>query len=129
MTFAFPAFHRHRESFRQSDAELLAIVRDTINALGWPMERADANELVAIVRGNLWSWGERVHVRVANGTLEIESRCRLVTQCFDWGKNRRNVQNLLEALPPPVMQELLSARSSSGEPVAASTATTSGPRR
>jgi hypothetical protein len=47
---------------------------------------------VAEVGVNFWSWGEKVSVEIdRGGTISVESRCRLPTQCFDWGKNQRNI--------------------------------------
>jgi hypothetical protein len=52
---------------------------------------------VAEVGANLWSWGERISVEIGRGgTVWVESTCRLPTQCFDWGKNQRNVDGFLE---------------------------------
>lgn len=51
--------------------------------------------IVARTRLNIWSWTEKVTIKIdPNGKLHIESKCSLPTQIVDWGKNRRNVENL-----------------------------------
>jgi hypothetical protein len=51
---------------------------------------------------NWWSFGEaiEVHRSEVNGALvvDIHSCCRSPTQLEDWGKNRKNVRRLFEAL-------------------------------
>jgi hypothetical protein len=54
---------------------------------------------------NFWSWGEQVSVEIdREGTVQIESRCRLPTQCLDWGKNQRNVDAFLKLVEEKVGQ-------------------------
>ena len=98
MTFGFPAYHTAQmPSFTARDPH--EAVRRAIAALGWTV-RDDAPDLItATASVNLSSWGETVSVEFPpGGGLTITSRCSLPTQCFDWGKNKRNVRRLIEAL-------------------------------
>jgi uncharacterized protein (DUF1499 family) len=67
------------------------------------VQQVDAERLyvAATRKASLSSWGERIQVWVkpeSVGTLvTVESRCRLGTQVIDWGRNRRNVNQLLKA--------------------------------
>ncbi|MDM7923501.1 MAG: hypothetical protein QUS14_14480 [Pyrinomonadaceae bacterium] len=64
--------------------------------LGWNyMERPDGGFQVDI-GVNLLSWGERFTISLHEPTtITIESKCILVTQCLDWGKNKANVKQFL----------------------------------
>jgi hypothetical protein len=48
------------------------------------------------------SWGENVQATIGHGprgaVVTLHSKCALPTQLFDWGKNRKNVERIVEAL-------------------------------
>lgn len=50
------------------------------------------------------SWGENVLATIGYGprgaVLTLRSECALPTQVIDWGKNRQNVELIVEALRP-----------------------------
>lgn len=50
------------------------------------------------------SWGENVLATIGYGprgaVLMLRSECALPTQVIDWGKNRQNVELIVEALRP-----------------------------
>ena len=48
-------------------------------------------------RINWKSFGEIVTVDLQPNRIQIQSRCRLVTQCFDWGKNKQNCSKIAQA--------------------------------
>jgi hypothetical protein len=99
VAFGFPAYADDEERYAVPVGELLDAVALAMEELGWAFEQTAPATLSARVSTSLWSWGERVTVRVArDGTVAIRSACRLVTQCFDWGKNRRNVNTFLDRL-------------------------------
>src|SRR5262249_35999652 len=48
---------------------------------------------------SFWSWGETMTVEVRkDSSVRVRSECAFPTQCFDWGKNQRNVNKFLGAL-------------------------------
>jgi hypothetical protein len=51
---------------------------------------------------NLMSWGETVEAWISHGpqgaVVRLRSKCALPTQVIDWGKNRKNVERIVEAL-------------------------------
>ncbi len=125
MTFGFPAYHRRQEQFSSADEILRTLARDAMEALGWRVEREDAEgKLSAHVSFNVWSRGEVVDVEVLDGTVTIVSRCRGTLQSFDWGKNQRNVELFLERMPLPVLKFLDAARPPSGAPFGAASTPT-----
>ena len=94
MSFAFPAFHEARLP-GAFDAEA---VETAMRRLGWGSIRRDGSSVACKVALNLWSFGETVTVTLARDHLMLRSACVMPTQCFDWGKNRRNVEALRTAL-------------------------------
>jgi hypothetical protein len=65
--------------------------------------RTSTDEAVEVVVGmSLRSWGEVVRITAREHgqvtLLHIESRSRVAITLVDWGKNRRNVETVLEGL-------------------------------
>lgn len=99
MAFGFPARHREDIDIVVPGVPALDVAVGACERLGWSVASRTDNELEARVGANLLSWGERLIVReVSPGSLSIESRCRLPTQCLDWGKNKKNVVEYLREL-------------------------------
>ena len=94
MSFAFPAFHEARLPGMLG----ATAVEAAMQRLGWSDIRRDAGAVTGKVGFNLWSFGETVTVTQARDHLMLRSACVMPTQCFDWGKNRRNVEALRTAL-------------------------------
>jgi hypothetical protein len=83
----------------------IALARAQEAALRIPRARlrSSADEAVEVAVGmNLKSWGEVVRIsarpRGERTLLHIESRSKLTITLADWGKNRRNVETVLEGL-------------------------------
>ncbi|MDP2346001.1 MAG: hypothetical protein Q8O67_33995 [Deltaproteobacteria bacterium] len=121
MSFGFPARHRHMIALRKPDNELRQIAREAIHSLRWNLTSDGPRQLTARHRFNIWSFGELISVTIEGGVVDVESRCRIPTQCFDWGKNKRNVDAFFALLPPPPLLTLDAARAGTGAPVAAGT--------
>lgn len=94
MAFGFPAYHtEHLRGVKVRAGDLHAAVNEILAALSWKIRKQSRNRIVATIATNLRSWGEVVEITFASGdSLLITSRCRLPTQCFDWGKNKANVR-------------------------------------
>ena|SRR5437879_10001755 len=51
-----------------------------------------------------WSWGEKISIEFSKISstpiveVELRSECKLTYQVIDWGKNKRNVISILNAL-------------------------------
>jgi hypothetical protein len=99
MSIGFPAFSTDSKRFNLTQEELAALVRDTLDGLGWRYEEAAAYRFTARISLGIWSWGEKFNVEIAyNGTVVARSECALVTQCFDWGKNASNIRAFFDQL-------------------------------
>jgi hypothetical protein len=98
MAFGFPAYHTDDFRARLPEHKLRELAYAALSALGWVVEE-DRFEVRAKTSMSFWSWGERVTITtLPDGGLSITSRCALPTQCFDWGKNQKNVMRVLDAL-------------------------------
>ena len=55
------------------------------------------DSLEASASANFFSWGEVVTVSfITDEVINIKSQCKLPTQVFDWGKNRKNVKKIAD---------------------------------
>jgi hypothetical protein len=99
MTFGFPAYHAAAQRVDRPRRDVLRAARAALHDLGWRWMDSDRGVFMAAVGVNFWSCGEQVTVVVADdGEVLVRSQCNLPTQCFDWGKNRRNVNRFLDAI-------------------------------
>ena len=49
--------------------------------------------------GLLESEGQYITITILpSGSIHVRSECSIFTQCFDWGKNKRNVRKLQSAI-------------------------------
>lgn len=95
----FPAKFAESRIFRQREDQLFAAVQSALNNLGWQYQTLPNNEFEAGLSGNLMSWGENLRIEILpNGLVTIESKCVFPLQCFDWGKNKKNVQTFFAEL-------------------------------
>lgn len=108
MTFAFPAYHTENVVFGQSDITVRQAIIETFERLKWRYTGETDNKISAKAKVNFASWGERIEIVFVSGSeFEITSKCVFPTQCFDWGKNRKNVAAFKTAFfevfeePPP----------------------------
>jgi hypothetical protein len=126
MPLTFPASASGSRRYSCSPEALKEAVARALSALGWAAYgNWSGRRFVAEVGVSFWSWGEEIRVRIdTDGTVSVESACRLPTQCFDWGKNQRNVDAFLElvdeksrqiATTGPTGQEPQEARQAGGE--------------
>ena len=102
MTFGFPAYYE--ASFDTPLPITDAWIAHVCGVLGWAFKGA----VHRVPTGKVWrieesfsmsSWGTNIEVRALGAArIHIRSECALPTQCFDWGKNKRNVRALQAAL-------------------------------
>ncbi|MCA9068374.1 MAG: hypothetical protein KDA84_05600 [Planctomycetaceae bacterium] len=99
MAFGFPAYHTERYSPGPMAGDLMDAVYESLRALRWSIREDYDDEIIASTNVSLLSWGEKVEIRLSGRhSLSITSKCVLPTQCFDWGKNRANVNKFLDEL-------------------------------
>jgi len=101
MTFGFPAFHESTRKFGLRSSVLAAAVENTLSGLGWQFKRGTAGTQFDARSGwSIWSYaGERISIDIGrDGSILVRSECTSPIQCFDYGKNRRNVEKFFDAL-------------------------------
>ena len=106
MTFGFPAYHERYILFdRNLDFhDIERILEETFYELNLSLCGKYKNKLKAKNGFNTWSLGEQIEVSIINkNKLHIRSQCVLVTQCFDWGQNERNVNRLTQKIMSKVL--------------------------
>ena len=98
MAFGFPAYHK--EIYQPLAQEsLLDSIQKSVHILGWTISGGTDVVICIHTSMTLWSWGEEVTITyLPNKMVEVHSKCRLFTQCVDWGRNQENVQNFLVQL-------------------------------
>lgn len=79
-----------------------AAVRDaairTLGELHWSVDKVNARFIAARTPFRLLTWGEKVSIDMSlEGTLRATS-CNLSPTLFDWGKNRKNIEKLFQAM-------------------------------
>jgi len=99
MAFGFPAQHTEEFSAPASDFQFRARVAQQLNALGWPLYSQSFDRVELGTLAGMASWGENVTCEfISPDRMRVTSKCKMATQCFDWGKNRKNVQKVRETL-------------------------------
>ena len=100
MTFGFPAYYTEDYfSSAETIADLHESMLDALHELGWIIKKQSRTHVTATTPFNAFSWGEKIDIQLFPDLMvTITSKCSLVTQCVDWGKNRANVRMLLKTL-------------------------------
>lgn len=99
MAFGFPAHHVEEFEIPSSDMLYRTQVGQRLNQLGWALYSQGIDRIELGTHASLSSWGENVTCEFpAPGRMRVTSKCRMSTQCVDWGQNRRNVQQVRTTL-------------------------------
>jgi len=100
MAFGFPAHYEMVISNIPSGTDLMRSVGSALSRIGWN-PKVEGNTFSASTTFSMASWGEKVTVQVLPGGkgIKVRSQCAIFTQCFDFGKNKKNVQKFQEELP------------------------------
>ena len=99
MALRFPAFHTEHYESSVELVTLLSLVKAALRSLEWSLKSESSTVLIAHAGFSWLSWGERIEIRILEESkLIVTSRCRLLTQCFDWGSNESNVACFLNEL-------------------------------
>src|SRR5215210_3636162 len=96
MAFGLPASFQTEHDLLGSRQTARDAIVYAFELVGWNYVMIDVDHFRAKVPPNHSSWGEIVTVSLDTpGYLQIKSHCRSPIQFFDWGKNRRNVDQFL----------------------------------
>jgi len=108
MVFGFPAWH----SVTLPYAITAEVIEATLVKLGCRLLGCSGNKWVfkkdintssakeLLLTGNYF--GEVITITLRQDSTTIHCECGLKTQCLDFGKNRRTVNAVIAALPPPL---------------------------
>lgn len=97
MAIGFPAEYTVTQVMPFDKFGLERLVEQALATVGWEVIERSNERFVAKVPLSGFSWGERLHVDLADGHAVIRSAC-YPFQVIDWGKNRRNVETFVAAL-------------------------------
>jgi hypothetical protein len=99
MAFGFPANFTESRKTTHRYYELTSTVKSTLARLGWQYRSLSSDEFEVHISINVTSWGEKMKIEILqDGVIKVESKCAYPFQCFDWGKNKKNVQIFFAAL-------------------------------
>lgn len=99
MVFGFPAYYSDGYSAGGTLTALRTAVRNALDSLSWSIREETTERLLTSTSMNLRSWGEKILICfLDDNTITVTSKCAFPTQCFDWGKNKANVQKFIEEL-------------------------------
>jgi rhomboid protease GluP len=97
MAFGFsPQYIQEFQLEDQEADKFLIIALEAANRLGWNVGFVSETGYIAYTNFSMTSWSEEVTVMIGNGTASIKSQCN-GSQFFDWGKNKKNVEQFLSA--------------------------------
>lgn len=89
--------------------QLLALMIESMNQLGWKVENANQSRLEAYTKMSWTSWSERITITFSEGNAIVKSECT-DKQVIDWGKHKKNVDKLIktfESVKPNINPERL----------------------
>jgi hypothetical protein len=81
--------------------QLMENIKNVLGACRFKIKSIDENAgtIRAITRLSLWSWTEKIDIKVGDmGSVMVKSECSLPSQFIDWGKNKRNVNKFFKML-------------------------------
>lgn len=77
--------------------KLIDALSDFLVKNDYKIIKQSSDSLEVSVSANFLSWGELVTVSfITDEVINIKSQCKLPTQVFDWGKNRKNVNKIAD---------------------------------
>lgn len=92
MAIEFPARAQEARRYNLHHDQLRHAVAQALQVLGWRFSEYPYYQFNVAIGLSLSSWGEHVTINIyQDGTISIYSECIMPLQCFDWGKNKKNV--------------------------------------
>ncbi len=99
MAFGFPAYHEETISNVPPNINLELSLLNALRSLGWGPS-FDSNGITASTGATSKSIGEKIIITLVDGgATKVRSECALKSMCADFGKNQKNVELILTALP------------------------------
>jgi rhomboid protease GluP len=98
MAFGFPAKHTEYLDLNGIDKDVFFVAAlEAATRLGWNISFVSESGFIAYTQFSWSSWSEELKVKFEADTVTIKSEC-VVGQLVDWGKNRKNIEGLLEEI-------------------------------
>ena len=98
MAFGFSPKNIQEYNLDSTDKEhFLVYAIEALRKLDWNVSFVSETGFIAYTGSSLSSWGEEVSVKIDNGVSTIKSECT-GSQIIDWGKNKRNVNELINVI-------------------------------
>jgi len=93
MAFGFPAYYEStlENKVNYSKSDLLELIKKTYLLIEFHTD----NMIYVKSKVNMWSWGEKIEIKLHDNSITIKSKCFFPLQCVDWGKNKENVCELI----------------------------------
>lgn len=91
MAFGIVPRYSRTEKFENSPAEILLLAVEAAKSMEWEVSHIAKSKVTAYTSFSLTSWSERITITMADQELTIKSESN-GNQMFDWGKNRKNVE-------------------------------------
>jgi len=97
MAFGFsPRYHRDIQLNDLTTENFLVLAIESARRFEWELGPIHANGFVAYTKFSLGSWSEEVTVTIGD-SVTLKSECA-GSQLFDWGKNKQNIDALINAI-------------------------------
>ena len=100
MSFGFPAYHIENIQYKKefSNEEIIDFIKITFQTSSFILENNKDRIVYAKTQISGASWGEKIIIKInRDNSLNIKSKCSFPMQCFDWGKNKDNVNGFIAA--------------------------------
>ena len=94
MSFGLPAYHVENIQYKSefSTEKIIDFIKNTIQTRSFILENNTDRIVYAKTQISGGSWGEKIIIKInEDNSLNIQSKCSFPMQCFDWGKNKENV--------------------------------------
>lgn len=76
---------------------ILNSIQFAFKQLKWSIDSFTENKIEGHTSLSLSSWGESIVIHITETKVTLESKC-IGTQLFDWGKNKKNIESLLQQI-------------------------------
>lgn len=80
-----------------SPEQFLVLVIEAANRLGWKIAYQSETGIISYTGFSMASWSEEVKVKIDETSANLQSAC-MGNQVFDWGKNKKNIEQLITAI-------------------------------
>ena len=99
MAFGFPAYATRQVVINAYQAQIAQAIPVALDSLRWKGYQVSPTSFTASVGTGLFSWGENITIAfISPNGIQVTSKCCFPLQCFDWGKNERNIRTFLDQL-------------------------------